>query len=64
MAALAESHLGAARDSEEALVVRLGHEVRSALIIDHKLLKGAEGRAGELGHVRVPGIDRACKCGN
>ena len=30
MAALAESRLGVARDSEEALVVRLGYEVRSA----------------------------------
>jgi predicted NBD/HSP70 family sugar kinase len=63
MAALAESRRGAVRDSEEALVVRLGHEVRSALIIDHKLLKGAGGRAGELGHVRVPGVVRKCKCG-
>ncbi len=63
MAALAESRLGAARDCEEALVVRLGQEVRSALIVDHKLLKGAQGRAGELGHVKAPGIERACKCG-
>lgn len=63
MAALAESRFGAARDSEEALVIRLGQEVRSALIIDHKLLKGAQGRAGELGHVIVPGADSPCKCG-
>ncbi len=63
MAALAESRLGVSRDSEVALVVRLGHEVRSALIIDHKLLKGTQGRAGELGHLSVPGVDRACKCG-
>jgi predicted NBD/HSP70 family sugar kinase len=63
MAALAESQLGAARNSEEALVVRLGHEVRSSLIIDHKQLKGAQGRAGELGHVSVPGLDDRCACG-
>ncbi|MBS1999562.1 MAG: ROK family transcriptional regulator [Cyanobacteria bacterium SZAS LIN-2] len=63
MAALAESRTGAARDSEEALVIRLGHEVRSTLIIDHKQLKGAQGRAGELGHVSVPGLDERCRCG-
>ena len=63
MAALAESRLGAARNSGNALVVRLGHEVRSALVIDHKLFKGAHGRAGEFGHMSVPGINRVCKCG-
>ena len=63
MAALAESRLGAARESKEALVVRLGHEVRSALIVDHNLLKGVQGRAGELGHIIVPGFDAVCKCG-
>ena len=63
MAALAESRLGAARESEEALVVRMGHEVRTALVIDHKLLKGAQGRAGELGHLKVPGNDSICQCG-
>jgi predicted NBD/HSP70 family sugar kinase len=63
MAALAESRLGVAQDSVEALVVRLGHEVRSALIIDQRLVKGAHGRAGELGHLSVPGIEILCKCG-
>jgi predicted NBD/HSP70 family sugar kinase len=63
MAALAESRRGAARNSEEALVIRLGHEVRSALIIDHKQVKGAKGRAGELGHLIVPGLDERCTCG-
>jgi predicted NBD/HSP70 family sugar kinase len=63
MAALAEGRLGAARNSQEALVVRLGHEVRSALIIDHKQLKGAGSCAGELGHVTVPGVEALCTCG-
>lgn len=63
MAALAESRLGTVTLSNDVFVLRLSHEVRSALIVDHKLQKGAQGRAGEIGHVRVPGIDRMCQCG-
>ncbi len=63
MAAFGESRLGAARNINDALVVRLGYEVRSALIIGNKLFKGSGGRAGELGHLTVPGNNRFCKCG-
>jgi len=63
MAAFGESRLGGAGNIQEALVVRLGYEVRSALIIDNKLFKGAEGRAGEFGHITVPGGAAICSCG-
>lgn len=64
MAALAESRLGVLHESEEVLVVRLSDEVRSALITGRKLYQGAKGRAGELGHIKLPNIKGDCKCGS
>jgi predicted NBD/HSP70 family sugar kinase len=63
MAALSEVSMGLARANKQAIVVRLGHEVRSAIIVNQKLLRGAEGQAGELGHSVVPGVSEVCHCG-
>lgn len=63
MAAIAECRLGAAQFSDEALIVRLGKEVRCALLKNHKLIRGSLALAGALGHVIVPGIEETCSCG-
>jgi predicted NBD/HSP70 family sugar kinase len=64
MAALAESSTGIARGASSAVVIRVGHLVRSAVIVNGKLFSGHDGLAGEIGHLIVPGSKLRCGCGN
>ncbi len=52
-ALLGEAWLGAARGFQNVFLLTLGTGVGGAAIVDGKLLKGALGRAGHLGHVSV-----------
>lgn len=63
MSALAESRFGEIQHSEEALIIRLGAEVRSALVKSHQVQKGNRGLAGDLGHLSMPGLRELCSCG-
>lgn len=62
-AAFAESRLGAARGAASALVVTLGTGIGGALLVDGRLLRGANGMAGEFGHMQVVPDGRPCECG-
>lgn len=58
-----EYRFGAGRGSTDMVMVTLGTGVGGAVVVDGKLLIGANGIAGELGHLRhVPG-GRPCGCG-
>lgn len=50
-ALLGESWLGAARGFQNVFMLTLGTGVGGAAIVDGRLLKGALGRAGHLGHI-------------
>lgn len=63
MAAIAAAHELQPRESGLVLVVRLGHQVRTALLVDGKILSGSGGLAGELGHIAVPDNHAHCRCG-
>ena len=63
MAALAEIHAGAVQNVESAVVIRMGHQIRSALILAGKIFTGTSGLAGEIGHNQVPGKSGKCRCG-
>lgn len=59
----AEFKLGAAKGTQNAVVLTLGTGVGSGIIVNGKLLKGKSGAAGEM-HVRFGfGHDRKCTCG-
>lgn len=62
--ALAEVWAGGARDSRDFLYVKVGSGVGCGIFLDGRLYRGANGWAGELGHVPVPGHDGPCTCGN
>lgn len=62
--ALAEAWSGAARDSRDFFFVKIGSGVGCGIFFDGQLYRGADGWAGELGHVPVPGHDGPCTCGN
>ncbi|MBT2527375.1 ROK family transcriptional regulator [Streptomyces sp. ISL-99] len=66
LAAVAEQRLGAARDRDTFVLLRLGHGVGAALVLDGKLRRGASGGAGEIGFLPVPGtagLPSATDCG-
>ncbi len=62
-AAWGELHAGAGRGAQDVLVVFVGSGVGSAIIANGKLLDGATGVAGELGHIKVVPGGRRCGCG-
>jgi glucokinase len=59
----AEWRLGAARGYANVIAVTLGTGVGGGIVADGRLLRGSQGRAGELGHVRVQWSDIRCECG-
>ncbi len=62
-AALAEHRLGAARGTMHAVIITQGTGIGGALIIGGKVLRGANGFAGEPGHMRVDPNGHLCACG-
>jgi predicted NBD/HSP70 family sugar kinase len=56
-------HRASHPDEQHILVVKVGTGVGSGIIVACKLHQGAEGAAGDIGHIPVPGIDEQCVCG-
>ncbi|MBW3548630.1 MAG: ROK family protein [Actinobacteria bacterium] len=59
----AEHRAGAAGDTEHALLVTLGTGIGGGILADGRLLRGASGFAGEIGHLVVEAQGRMCGCG-
>ena len=53
LALLAELRAGAARGARHAVMLTLGTGIGGAIAIDGRIYRGADGAAGELGHVTV-----------
>jgi glucokinase len=62
-AAWAEHETGAGRGTSELLFVALGTGLGAGLVIRDELYRGAQGFAGEAGHVTVVVDGRQCPCG-
>ncbi len=62
-AALAEWTYGAARGTTSALMITLGTGIGGAIVLGGRLLRGANGMAGEFGHMQVVPDGLACECG-
>jgi glucokinase len=58
-----ERVLGAARGSDDALLVTLGTGIGGGIISGGRLLTGAHGFAGEIGHMVVNPHGPPCRCG-
>ena len=63
MAALAEAMWGAGSDMSSFIYLRLSGGVGGCVVSDFRLVGGAGGLAGELGHMRVGTSDSPCACG-
>lgn len=62
-AAHAEVTYGAGRGSGSALVLTLGTGIGGALVLDGGVVRGANGMAGEFGHMQVVPDGQPCECG-
>jgi glucokinase len=63
-AALAESRFGAGAGHRFVLCVTLGTGIGGALVMDNRVFRGANGMAGEFGHMQVVPDGHRCPCGN
>jgi glucokinase len=63
-AALGEKWIGAGRDVNDLVMLTLGTGIGGGIITNGRVLHGALGMAGELGHVTVLPDGNPCGCGN
>jgi predicted NBD/HSP70 family sugar kinase len=53
------------RDVEHLLYVKIGTGIGCGIVSERKIHRGAQGAAGDIGHVRLAGHDHVvCRCGN
>ncbi len=62
-AAYAELVAGALRGISSALLITVGTGIGGAVVIDGRVVRGANGLAGEFGHIQVVPDGLACECG-
>lgn len=62
-AALAELRFGAGRKARNFIYITISTGIGGGLILDGKLYRGANGAAGEVGHMVIDKNGRRCGCG-
>ncbi len=63
-AALGEQWIGAGRGVADLVMLTLGTGVGGGIVAGGRILRGAQGMAGELGHITVVPNGNPCGCGN
>jgi glucokinase-like ROK family protein len=61
--ALGEQHNGVARSARDFLFVKTGTGIGCGIVIDRQLYRGADGCAGDIGHIQVESPGPVCACG-
>jgi glucokinase len=64
VASLGEAWVGAGHGKSNVLCVTLGTGVGGGIVLDGELVRGANGQAGEIGHVVVKRDGPQCNCGH
>lgn len=62
-AAWAEQAMGAGRGQPDMILVTLGTGIGGGIVVDGRLMRGAHGFAGEIGHMVVRADGQPCPCG-
>ena len=65
VAALGEAWMGSGKGYDSLVMVTLGTGVGGGVIVNGKILEGATGAAGEIGHIHMNDAEEVqCNCGN
>ena len=65
VAALGEMWKGGGKGAKNLIMATLGTGVGGGIIVNEKIITGAHGAGGEIGHAVInPKEERACNCGN
>ncbi len=65
VAALGEMWMGGAKGYKNVLLLTLGTGVGGGIVVNGRILTGAHGAGGEIGHIHVEdGVEDSCGCGN
>jgi glucokinase-like ROK family protein len=62
--ALGEQHAGTARSVENFLFVKIGTGIGCGIVLEGQVYRGADGSAGDIGHIRIEDAGPTCTCGN
>jgi glucokinase-like ROK family protein len=62
--ALGEQHTGVARSAHSFLFVKIGTGIGCGIVVERHLYRGADGCAGDIGHIRIEQSGPVCACGN
>lgn len=62
--ALGEQHNGVARNASDFLFVKIGTGVGCGIVVQRHLYRGADGCAGDIGHIGLDPGGPVCACGN
>ncbi len=64
LGALGEWAYGAGRGEKNIAFIKVGSGIGAGIIINHQILVGASGSAGEIGHLTIDTNGPLCTCGN
>jgi glucokinase len=64
VAALAEQRFGAARGLSDVIYITVSTGIGGGIIVDNRLLLGAQGLGAEIGHMTIEVDGPRCRCGN
>ncbi len=62
--AIGETHFGAGKGARNLICINVGSGIGSGIVIGEQLYWGADGVAGEIGHMTVDEDGPLCRCGN
>ena len=62
--AVGEWWIGASKDVNSMIMITMGTGVGGGIVLDGKLWTGADGMAGEIGHITIYPEGALCNCGN
>ena len=62
-AALGEASVGGGQGYRDVLCITLGTGVGGGVVMNHQLVHGSNGMAGEIGHIIIEPEGRMCNCG-
>lgn len=62
--ALGEKHAGIAKSVEDFLFVKIGTGIGCGIVVGGEVYRGADGAAGDIGHIQVEDFGPVCACGS